>query len=468
MENGKWLMVDGKQNSEFRPCLPAGRIQNSEVRRGNILYGLCCLVLYLFQTTMTNGQSIDSLVSEGLKNNQMLKSLEYKINSVEFRTESVNTLPPPNLGIEFNQIPIGKINIWDKAISNSISLSQMFPIGGKVNPMTEVERKNVAVTKDDYEIYKINLISQIKMVYYNIWQMERKIEIQQKNSDLLNEMINSINVSYQVNRINQADVFTIQSEIASNKTQLLILQNQRQAEVYKLNKLLGRNLNSLDLKTEREIIIDSLKYSQSQLEEILVNKNLSLQKMNSMVAMNEAMIIANNRELIPDLMVQGMLMRMPQGMLLTSKTDLSMLAMETPKTEYMYSLMASINLPFAPWSINKYKAKEEELYSGIKGIESEKNDMQREMLSQLKTAFVKLNTSDELIKLYSKEVIPSYQRAVEAQVSAYQNSRTNINTVLDSNRMLLMQQMNYYMAQTDHQMAIAEIEMMVGVKMNEL
>jgi len=93
--------------------------------------------------------------------------------------------------------------------------------------------------------------------------------------------------------------------------------------------------------------------------------------MGNMIEMNKAMIDANNRELIPDLMVQGMFMRMPQGMILTSKSDLSML---NPKTETMYSLMFSINLPFAPWSINKYKAKEQELYAGISSIEYEKND----------------------------------------------------------------------------------------------
>ena len=157
-------------------------------------------------------------------------------------------------------------------------------------------------------------------------------------------------------------------------------------------------------------------------------------------------------------------MRMPQGMILTSKSDVAML---DPKTETMYSLMFSINLPFAPWSINKYKAKEEELHAGISSIEYEKNDMQREMTSQLKTALVKYNTAVDLTKLYNEKVIPLYSKAAESQVSAYQNNRTGVTTVIDSYRMLLMQQMNYYMSKADIQMSLAEIEMMVGKKMDE-
>ncbi|MCK7527848.1 MAG: hypothetical protein MZV64_64675 [Ignavibacteriales bacterium] len=52
--------------------------------------------------------------------------------------------------------------------------------------------------------------------------------------------------------------------------------------------------------------------TQSKLEEVLDFSNPTLKKMSGMIEMNKAMIDANNRELIPDLMVQGMFMRMPR------------------------------------------------------------------------------------------------------------------------------------------------------------
>ena len=412
-----------------------------------------------FISPFANAQSLDSLVSEAVRNNPQLKSLQYKINSSEYRSESVNTLPPPTLGIEFNQIPTGKYNLWNDAQSNSLSLSQMFPLGGKLNAMSNVEKKNTLIQKDSYQSYKINLIAQVKMEYYTLWLLDRKIEVQGNNIKLLNDLINSVNVLYQVNKINQADLLTLKSEAASNQTQLIILQNQKEAEIYKLNKLLGRNLNSTSVYAVKELPTDTLNTSQQNLEAKLEQLNPELKKMSGMVEMNKAMIISNDKELIPDLMLQGMIMRMPQGMILTSKSDLSM---PMPQTGYMYSLMASITLPFAPWSANKYKAKDEELSSEIEGIEYQRNDMQREMISNLKNVLVKLKTSSELIKLDSTNVIPLYKQAADAQTSAYQNNRTNINTVIDSYRMLLMQEMNFYMAQADYRMSLAEIEMMVG------
>ncbi len=437
------------------------RIQNMLSDTSRAAFWIVMILIFGFVPNIC-AQPVDSLVTEAIQNNPKLKSLKYNLQSADYRSESVSTLPPPTLGIEFNQIPAGKYNLWDDALSNSLSLSQMFMIGGKLSAMSDVEKKSALISGDDYQAYKINLTAQVKMEYYSLWLFDKKIDLQKNDIKLLNDLINSVIILYQVNKINQADLLTLKSEVASNETQLLILQNQKEAETYKLNKLLGRELDSKDIYIEKEIRIDSLNTSMGELQSRLEEVNPSLKKMDNMIEMNLAMKNANDKELIPDLMVQGMIMRMPQGMILTAKSDLSMLM---PQTEYMYSLMASITLPFAPWSVNKFKAKDEEILSGIKGIEYEKDDMNREMISGLKNALVKYKTSSDLIKLNSTYVIPLYKQAVEAQISAYQNNRTNINSVIDASRMLLMQEMNYYMAQADHQMSLAEIEMMIGTEL---
>ncbi len=447
MYNEKWLMVDVR-------CL----MVNGRWRIVSLI------IIFLLNFTNLNAQPVDSLINEALKNNPKLKSLQHKIISSEKRSESVNTLPSPNFSVEFSQVPTNSFNILNRANSNNFSLSQMFPLGGKLNAMAEVERKNTLVESDNYEIYKTNLIAKIKMSYYSLWLIDKKIEIQNRNISLLNDLSNSLQSAVYTNKINQADVLTLQSEIASNETQLLILEKQREAEVYNLNKLLGRDMNSSKIIIE-DLEIASVKKSQTEYEELLSKSNPTLKKMNSMISMNEAMIEANNRELIPDLMIQAMFMRMPQGMYLTSKSDLTML---NAKTETMYSLMFSINIPFAPWSINKYKTKEEELYAGIKSIEYEKNDMLREISSEIKSVFVKYETSVELANLYSKKIIPLYKQTAESQLTAYLNNRTNITTVIDSYRMLLMQEEKYVMAKADLQMAVAEIEMITGKKLDEL
>jgi outer membrane protein TolC len=413
-----------------------------------------------------NAQSIDSLVNEALKNNPYIKSLGYKIQSSEHRAKSVDALPPPTVGFEISQVPFNTIDWFNEPISQNLTFSQMFHLGGKLEAMANAEKANINISSDNLNIYKINLSTNVKMSYFNLWQMDKKIEVQQEGIGLLNQLLSSIINLYEINKISQADIFTIKSEIAFNETQLLILKNQKEAEIYKMNKFLGRDLNSKEISVSKELSINPFNQTQEDLEVILADNNPSLKKMNSMVEMNKLDIIANNADKSPDLMIQGMVMRMPKGMIITanSPADMNSVGMGV---DYAYGLMASITLPFAPWSKGKFEAKEQELQADIQSIEFEKNDMQREMKTQLKTAFVKMKTSWDLIKLYSENVIPLYEQARSAQISSYQNNQTNLNTVIDANRMILMQSMNYFMAQADYQMAIAEIEMMVGVSANK-
>ena len=94
--------------------------------------------------------------------------------------------------------------------------------------------------------------------------------------------------------------------------------------------------------------------------------------------MNEAEITAANRELIPDVMVQATVMRMPNGMILTGgprSTEMiqqSARGMAMQKTDWMYSIMASITLPFAPWSSDTHRQRRTKCDVTNLSIEAEK------------------------------------------------------------------------------------------------
>jgi outer membrane protein TolC len=422
--------------------------------------------MLLFCFIQLKAQTLDSLVNEALSNNPLIKSMDFKIRASEFKVESTNTYPAPTIGLEFSQVPFNSINLLNQPLSQNLTFSQMFMLGGKIEAMTDVEKSNVVINQDNLLIYKVNLKASIKMSYFNLWLIDKKIEVQQESIDLLNQLLNSLTKLYEINKISQADIFTINSEIAFNETQLLIFKNQKEVEVYRMNKLLGRDLDSKEIIVSKELSNKELNLSQVELETMLADNNPSLKKLNSLMEKKRKDILSNDKEKIPDLMLKGMIMRMPRGMILTTQSDLTMIPNNMAGSDYGYGLMASINLPFAPWSKNKYDAKEQEINAYIQSIEFEKMDMQRDMNSKLKTSFVKMKTSWELMELYSKNVIPMYENARSSQISLYQNNQTNINTVIDANRMILMQSMNYFMAQADYQMAIAEIEMIVGISVN--
>jgi outer membrane protein TolC len=209
--------------------------------------------------------------------------------------------------------------------------------------------------------------------------------------------------------------------------------------------------------------------SEFQLAEKVKQINPSLIAMDRMKDMNESMINSADKELIPDLMVQAMVMRMPNGMILTGGSrsvdaiQQSAAGMPMQQTDWMYSIMASITLPFAPWSAERSTSKADEMRATNSSIDAEKNAMQREMLTSLRSAINRYFTADTLSKQYVSSIIPLTHEAADAQTIAYQTGQVPISTVLDARRMELMKQDNYLMTLVDRQMALTEIEMMVGV-----
>jgi len=478
MENGKWKMENvfslielvlassSNINETLTKTDKKVTIIASEVKQSYLL-SIDKIKKYFFLLIITlcpmlYAQPVDSLISEALQNNPQLKALQSRITSAEYGSKSFGYLPPPTLGIEFNQIPTDKLNIWNDAMEQSISISQMFPLGGKLSAMENAERKNIDIAAADYDSYKLQLISGIKKLYYEIWLMQHHAELRNETVNLLQSIYESTELQYQVNRAAYSDLLLIQAEISSNKTEAEIIGNEIFSLIYKMNALLGRELNDNRLYVNHYLDIDTSFIDISNVENLL-EENPSLIRMERITEMNQLQIEANNKELIPDLMIGGMLMRMPQGMPLTSKSNVHMLNGNV-ETEFMYGIMASITLPFAPWSSGKYSAKEEELLANIEGIRYEKGNMKRELITETKSLITRLQNLKNKILLYENEVIPLYKKTIEVQLTEFQNNRLPITSIIETVKMLLMKEEALAEVQAEYQILRAELEAVINGK----
>ena len=415
-----------------------------------------------------HSQSVDSLIQEAFKNNPQLKSFEYQIQATVFRANAVGALPAPTLGFEFSQIPTNSIDLLNGATSNNFSISQMFMLGGKLAAMSEVEKKRGNVLEQNRGSLEVQLRAKIKMNYFRLWLLDRQIGVQQRTISLLEELAKFMVPHVQTNRMRQADLLTIQAEVSSEKAKLMSMRSDRITVQNTIHSLLGRDDFSALIITDSTLSTGSTIISAFQLAEKVKRANPSLLAMDKMKEMNESMIVSADKDLIPDLMIQAMVMRMPNGMLLTGGSrsafaiQQSAMGMPMQETKWMYSIMASITLPFAPWSAERSTGKADEMRATNSSIDAEKNAMQRGMLATLRSAINKYQTADSLSQQYSSIIIPLIREAAEAQTIAYQTGQVPISTVLDARRMELMKQDDYFMSVIDRQMALTEIEMMVG------
>jgi outer membrane protein TolC len=377
------------------------------------------LFAFSFLISTAIAQSVDSLVHEALRNNPQVKAFSYQRDATVYKASATGALPAPTIGLEFSQIPVSSANVFNDAISTNLSISQMFMLGGKLSAMSEVEKRRGNVIEQNKASYEVQLRARIKMNYYQLWLLDRQIGVQLRTIALLDELVQSMQSRVLTNRMRQADLLSIQAEVASERARLSEKRSRRFVLVNVLNSLMGRNDLTTPVATDSVLPVIAPQATEFILAERVKKTNPSLIAMDRMKDMNDAMIVSARKDLIPDLMVQAMVMRMPNGMILTGGSrsvdaiQQSVARMPMQKTDWMYSIMASITLPFVPWSSERSTAKAEEMRSTNLGIDAERDAMQREMIASLRSALIKYSTNDSLAQQYVTDILPLTKQSAD-------------------------------------------------------
>jgi outer membrane protein TolC len=413
-------------------------------------------------------QTLDSLIQEALQNNSQLRSFDYRIQAAHSHADAVSTLPPPTLGFELSQAPTPIRNPFKDAISQNFSISQMFMLGGKLSAMGEAERKGGGVVEQSKAAFEVDLRAKVTMNYLQLWLIDRQMRLREERVAVLENLARTMLSQVVTNRMRQADLLAVQAEASSERSALVSLRGRRATVQNTLAALLGRDSEDIIATPDSLSIPLPASLPVPQLAERVKQENPALAGMERMKEMNALEAIAARRELIPDLMVQAMAMRMPNGMILTGgERDaeavlMSAMGMPMEKAPWMYSVMVSVTLPFMPWSSGKSSARVEELRVTNLAIEYEKAAMQREMVAALRSAVSRYHAADSLAVQYGTTTLPLLREAAEAQTVAYLTGQVPLAMVLDVRRMELMKSDDYLMALVDRQMALAEIEMGIG------
>ena len=433
---------------------------------------LFSLVVFCGINSALRAQPLDSLLSEAMRNNPQLRAYSFTVRAAEHRIDVAGALPPPQAGVAVEQVQVGNFNIVNGALSNNFYASQMFMLGGKLGAMQDMERARVKNEQDRTQEFAAKLRADITTAYTMLWRIDRQREIYASTATVLERSIEVATSQVQTGRFSYAEVLRLQVEKSLALLKQKTLDNERKTALAMLAALIGRtNVTSMNLTP----VLGEHRFSETKLRERLLTlaaSNPTLRRMASMIAMTEAERLSAEKEATPDVMLQGMIMRMPQGMTLTANSPLFTGALESPfeyiirapnaPPDFMYSLMAQITLPFAPWSSAKYTAKTQELNALKQAQALERENMTLMLSAQIEEQLQKMQTATETAEILETTVIPLYERTFDAQLSGLQSGQTSISGLLDTERMLLMKRDDVLMAREQYHLALAQLEFLLG------
>ena len=169
----------------------------------------------------------------------------------------------------------------------------------------------------------------------------------------------------------------------------------------------------------------------------------------ALVGKNEAAKSIAIREYFPDLMVGYEVSKIGAG------TTNAAFDGEDAK-----AFSFNVNVPI--WT-NRQNAQLRESKARIASAEAMLEDWINQTEFEVEDLVIKAETASRLIKLYKDTVLPQAQQALKSSQSGYEADEVSFLDLLDSIRMLLKFELEYYRYEANLQQVKAELEKVIGI-----
>jgi outer membrane protein TolC len=391
--------------------------------------------------------TVDAVVREVLAHNPAVESAAHMVSAQRRRVSQARALPDPTVTIGWmgNATPFS-VQHGDPSSYRSVSAMQMLPFPGKLKLKGEIAGKDVQAAAADHEAVRRKVESQAKAAFFDYFYYDKALQIAHKDKDLLQKLSQIADARYRVGKGMQQDVLKSQTEISLLLQKITVLQQQHATAQARLNALMTRPLES-PLPPAAGAALTPAFIPLPELYQMAEKNSPMLQRDQRMIERGQLAVAAAQKEYRPDLSVGFMYQQRP----------------DMPD---MKGMTFTVNIPVFYRSKQRQGVQqaEEEVIAAQKGREDRLNETRFE----LKQAYLSAKAAKDLADLYSKAVVPQASLALESSMSAYQVGSSDFLTVFSNFSTLLNYEMDYYRQVADYNMALAQMESVIGMDLDSL
>lgn len=401
---------------------------------------LLSIPLSSFSEEKNLGEDLKGVLEYAKRENPEIKAYRERFNAFEAKARYAGILDDPIFKIEFGDIPRDDpFPITGKAEMTRYSITQMFPFPGKLSLMEKMAKKEASMTGEELRDKEIEILTMVKMAYFDYYYIVRAIDITKEIKDLLSDLERIAGIRYSTGLVPQQDLIKAQVELSMITNELITMESEKKVLQARLNTLLNRP-PSAPLSDPGDLF---LKPSIPEMKE-LIEKSL---KRNPMIKVIEYNIEAQdaNRDLAkrnyyPDFMFEiAPIQRMER---LSS-----------------WDVMIGINIPLW-WK--KYDYRLREARANLNSSKERLNNLKNQVLFEINQTYIKVETSKKIIELYETGILPQARLSFESALINYQTGKVDFLTLLENERVLKKTRLEHLRALVDHRMRVAELERVVG------
>jgi len=286
------------------------------------------------------------------------------------------------------------------------------------------------------------VVNAVRQAYASLFIARKAIDLHLANVDLLRQIADVSQAKYAAGRNSQLDVLKSVGELSKLHNDILLFDEQANVAAARLNVLMDRApetpIGPLIEPNERKLLA-----SPADLQRLAIDRQPELQRARVEIERAETELTSVKQEYKPDFTVQGGYLLMP------NQTD---------------ALLARVGVtwPRAPWSHGKVDAHVAEQTAAVEAAKARARAMESSVRLAVQEAYVHVQSAQDRAALLRTTILPQAQQTLDVSRIAYQTDRGDFQALLESERMLLDGQLDYFRALSDFSQATGDLERAIG------
>jgi outer membrane protein TolC len=386
------------------------------------------LILVVWFSTETNAQviSLDSVLRKIDANNPMLQEYDNKVKALNEYSAGAKSWMAPMVGAGTFMTPYRNQMVIDERNKGSwmFSIEQQIPNPGKLNANKNYLQSRAHVEKESRSIQYNTFRAEAKTNYYQWLVSEQKLKVLKENERIMDLMLKLARIRYPYNQASLGNVYKAEGRLSEVQNMILMTKSDIEDKSFRLKALMS-------LAPSDSIMIDTTSIVAFEVEQI-INDTTALSEKRSdirqidrtieVMRLNQQLQKAQAR---PDFKIRFDHMQ-PIG-----------------NMPSMFTAMAMISIPIAPWSSKMYKSEIKGMQYDIEAMKQGREAILIETRGMLAGMESQLKRMKQQLENYDKKIIPALRKNYQTLMLAYEENREQLPIVIDGWEALNMVQMEY-------------------------
>jgi outer membrane protein TolC len=346
----------------------------------------------------------------------------------------------------------------------TLAVSERLPIPQKLERAGRVALEETRAALHHLQEVRIRVIAEVKRAYFQVYVLDRSIEITQENQRLLRGLIDVARAQVTSGRRPQDDVLRAQVELSNLEAELIALRQRRWTAAARLNEILDLTPGTPVPLVERF----DVRLAELRLEELLAHaaeSNPGLRRLRREIQRDAHAVELARLAYWPDFTVgfEWMYMeprdafRPPRDPNTGKRPAVSKMSEEGTDN---WAIMFGFTLPI--W-FDKIKGGINESEHRLRATRRQYAAQRNRVEFQVDDALERIRAQRGLALLFRSTIIPQAQQTYEVSLASYIAGSTDFLYVIDNWRKWLVFTIQYHRSLGELERSVADVEEAVGL-----